>query len=154
MIARPCIRCGEPITFGSYCGDCKPDRKPSDHVAWKNNGKWKNLSAKARKLQPWCLDCRATTDLCADHIIPFSVAPELAHSIENLTVRCRSCNGRRGNTFAPDEAQQVVARLHAAYKRHPTCKGRQRIAVAEKALTRGDTPSGPADRSAVRRRGQ
>lgn len=158
MTLKPCLSCGTPTT-GSRCPDCRP-ADVRDHIASVNNGQWQRLSKSARRMQPWCLDCRTTENLCADHIIPVSVAPELAYSIDNLTVRCSRCNGRRGNTYTTAEAESVCATLQASYKRHPTRRGRERIAAAQKAvnnnnaLTRGDTPQATPPRSAVSRRGQ
>ena len=45
--------------------------------------------------------------------------------------------------FTNADATTVVTALHAAYRRHPTRAGRERIAAAENALTtRGDAPPG------------
>jgi hypothetical protein len=104
---------------------------------------WRALSVKARKQQPWCLDCRTHDDLTADHIVPKSIAPELVHAIENIAVRCRSHNSQRGNTaYTIDEAQQVLDALTAAYRRRPTKSGRERVNAAQRAIqTRGGAPS-------------
>lgn len=85
-------------------------------------------------MQPWCLDCGASEDLCADHIIPLAVAPELAMTAENVTVRCRACNGRRADRYSVADAQGVVDALRRSVGRRPSAGGRERLAVAERAL--------------------
>ena len=42
--------------------------------------------------QPWCSECRATSDLTADHSVP--IAKGGLHS--PLVVLCRSCNSTKG----------------------------------------------------------
>lgn len=145
MISRPCLGCGELIPAATYCRDCQPDPGPRDHVAWANNAQWKNLSKRLRSTQPWCDFCPATTNLTVDHILPVSDYPELTYSTENCRVLCRSCNSQRGNTYTQDEAHDVLTRLQSAYKRRPTRRGRERVAVAQRAIqtqgggTRGRT---------------
>jgi hypothetical protein len=65
-----------------------------------------------------------------------SDAPELAYAIGNLTTRCLSCNGKRGNRFTRAEAEDVLKRLPATHKRRPTKSGRERVNVALR-LTEG-----------------
>lgn len=144
MTLRPCLVCGEP-SAGPRCAEHTVTdtrvRKAKGQAA--HDPVWRKLSTKARKQQPWCQDCGAREDLTADHVIPKSLAPELVHAIENLIVRCRSCNSRRGATgFTGAEAAEVIARLQSTYRRRPTRAGRERIAAAENALTRGDAPAG------------
>jgi 5-methylcytosine-specific restriction endonuclease McrA len=150
---RCCIRCGEPSP-GSYCPGCRPadtrTRKTKGQAAY--DPVWRKLSQRARRLQPWCVDCGTTEDLTADHILPKVDYPELVHAIENLAVRCRSCNSRRGATaFTAHEAQAVLTRLQDTYKRRPTANGRERVNVAQRAVqTRGDAPGLPLTTPAVR----
>ncbi|BBZ04887.1 hypothetical protein MCHIJ_43240 [Mycolicibacterium chitae] len=144
MIARPCTGCGDIIATGSRCADCRPTRAstpPRSHVAYANNGKWKNLSKRLRKASPFCEFCGGTDHLQVDHIIPESIAPELAYTEENLRVLDRDCNNPRQATYTHEEAQTVLARLHATYRRRPTRAGRDRIAAAERALA--DLGGGP-----------
>lgn len=72
-------------------------------------------------MQPWCLDCGATDDLCTDHIIPIADRPDLAFEELNVTVRCRSCNGRRGAHCTDEERNAVLSaiakRLRRSYLR-------------------------------------
>lgn len=76
MTLTPCIDCGEPTT-SSRCPDClqvvrrddnrtRPDRK-TPPAARGYDTEWNKLSRRARRMQPFCTDCGATTDLQADH---------------------------------------------------------------------------------------
>lgn len=142
---RPCLVCGR-VTEGSRCPDHQP-RTPRSKDTRRRKGKgqaaydpiWRKLSTQARRASPFCIDCGAVDDLTCDHIIPKSIAPELVHAIENVAVRCRTCNTRKGSEFAAADAREVLARL-IAHHRHPSTVGRRRIAAAEAALTRGDAP--------------
>lgn len=142
---RPCIECGR-VTEQSRCPDHqRPTIRSKDTRRRKSKGQaaydpvWRKLSTQARRASPFCIDCGAVDDLTADHIIPKSVAPELVHAIENVAVRCRTCNTRKGSEIATADAREVLARL-MAYHRHPSVVGRRRIAAAEAALARGNTP--------------
>lgn len=149
MIARPCITCGEVIATGTHCAECRPARNDPrrSHVAAHNGPRWKNLSKRLRRRSPFCEICGDVERLQLDHVIPASVCEELTYVEANLRVLCTSCNGRRQNRYTHDEAQQVLARLHADYRRHPTRAGRERIAATETALaTRGEGVDGPKDR--------
>ncbi len=145
MTLRPCLVCGQPAA-NTRCDehrvkDTRRARRRPGQAA--HDPRWRALSNQARRAQPWCDDCGAVNDLTCDHVVPKSVAPELVHCIENVAVRCRSCNSIRGNTgYTDDDAQRVLAALTATYRRHPTRAGRERIAAAERALlTWGDAPS-------------
>ena len=140
MISKPCLVCGEP-TPRSRCPDHQLKDTPRSHVAYANNAKWKNLSKRLRKASPFCETCGSGDRLTVDHVIPESVAPELAYCEENLRVLCHTDNSIRQNTYTADEAQHVLNRLVAAYRRRPTRAGRERIAAAERALC--DQGGGP-----------
>lgn len=96
-LKRPCLKCGEP-THGSWCPEHKPQPSKSRRERG-YEGQWRKLSARARRIQPWCSDCDATTDLTADH------TPEawrrhdagLPIRLEDVDVVCRPCNSRRGH---------------------------------------------------------
>ena len=145
---RPCATCGVPSPR-NHCDDHTPKpaarHRPRGHVH-ANPAAWKRLSARARKAQPWCLDCGSTTDLCGDHIIPVSEAPELALEILNVAVRCRPCNGRRGNNCTDAERQAVHAAIRARKARLAKFHAAQRENDA--LPPRGDTPTGADFRSA------
>lgn len=114
---RPCLGCGCLIGRGSRCGPCTPKRKRPHGHPHTNTGRMKRLSQAVRKAQPWCLDCGTRDGLTADHIIPISERPDLAHEPLNLTSRCRSCNGRRGNTCADAEREQVLTAIRERTRR-------------------------------------
>ena len=59
---------------------------------------WQRLSARARRLQPFCSDCGATDDLTADHSPEAweRVAAGLPVRLADVDVVCRGCNSRRG----------------------------------------------------------
>lgn len=134
MIARPCATCGDLIPSSARCTTCRPTTpKPPGHVH-RNDARWKNLSKKIRRASPFCEWCGAVDGLQADHIIPQSVAPELAYAEPNIRVLCATCNNRRQNTYTTTEAETVLKRLVSAYNRRPTRSGRERITVAENAI--------------------
>ena len=86
------------------------------------------------KACPWCEQCGTTSSLTVDHILPVSDYAEIAYATENLTVRCRSCNSRRGTRYTLDEAQAVLTRLQRAYERRPTRQGAERVQAAQRAV--------------------
>ena len=134
MIARPCISCGEPIATGTYCTECTPVDHRVRHAIRSNPSRWKKLSAKARKLQPWCSTCGTSGDLTADHIIPIVERPDLAYVIENIDILCRPCNGRKAGA-PPSDAERLAVeqRLESARLR--------RIRAARTLADQGETPS-------------
>lgn len=149
MTLRPCLTCGEPAEQVRCPEHHKDTRTDREHVAWANNGRWKSLSKRLRRLAPWCEQCGATEVLTVDHLLPVSDYPELNYAIENCRVLCKSCNGRRGNRFTRDDAEGVLDRLREAYRRHPTKAGRECVDAAVRAvLTWGDAPSSRSDRPA------
>lgn len=95
MTLRPCLVCGEPAE-GPRCG-VHATRKPPP-AARGYDAAWARLSKRARRLQPFCLDCGATEDLQADH------TPEAWHRkaegkairLADVDVVCGPCNRRRG----------------------------------------------------------
>lgn len=96
-----CLGCGEP-TEGTRCGPCAYDHEQdTERPTREQRGydkAWRRLSERARKLQPFCLDCGATTDLTTDH------SPEawrrrargLSVRLVDVDVVCQACNNRRG----------------------------------------------------------
>ena len=108
-LARPCHRCGEP-TSATYCPDCRPaPAEPTRRLAtFAYDRRWRKLSTRVRKLQPFCLDCGSRDDLTADHIIPVTEAPELAHEPLNIAVRCRPCNSAKGDRCTDADRAAVL----------------------------------------------
>ena len=97
MTSKPCLTCGEP-SDRSRC----PDHRLDDHHQTAHqrgyDSRWRRLSAKARKLQPFCSDCGSVDDLPADH------SPEAwrRHAagkpirLRDIDVVCGPCNRTRG----------------------------------------------------------
>ncbi len=132
---KPCLGCGTP-TAASRCPDCRQGdtgRKGRSHVH-SNTAHWTARSKKLRRSSPFCEWCGATESLAVDHVIPVSVAADLAYAVENCRVLCRRCNGTRGNTYTTAEAQHVLAALQAAHTRRPTRAGRHRVEAAQLAV--------------------
>jgi hypothetical protein len=80
MSLYPCLDCHR-LSPSHRCPTCQKDRdrrRNARRLQYK--GTWEVTSRKARKAQPWCTRCGATTDLTLDH--------------ESGTVECRSCNSR------------------------------------------------------------
>ena len=96
-----CLGCGEP-TEGTRCGPCAYDHERAiERPTREQRGydkRWRRLSERARKLQPFCEDCGSTTNLTTDH------SPEawrrrargLAVRLQDVSVVCVACNNRRG----------------------------------------------------------
>lgn len=99
MTARPCVDCGDVIATGTRCDECRTIATPGKfrdrtHAHW-NTARWKRLSKRLRRMQPWCSTCGSTNDLTVDHIVPIALRPDLTYTLSNLDVLCRSCNGRK-----------------------------------------------------------
>lgn len=142
MTFRPCLVCGQPSPQ-SRCPAhrTKDTRRRTGPGEASHDQIWRKLSTQARRASPFCVDCGAVEGLTTDHLLPKVDYPELVHAIENVAVRCRSCNSRRGTKFAEADAQAVLDRLTASHTRRPTKQGAERIAAAQRALrTRGEAP--------------
>lgn len=111
MTLRPCITCGEPAD-GTRCPEhAAPARKSSPKPSAHSRGydaAWTKLSARARRLQPWCSDCGATEDLQADHTPEAWERKAAGKSIRlrDIDVVCGPCNRRRG-AARPTAPQQT-----------------------------------------------
>ena len=91
MTLKPCLDCGKP----------SPDTRCPTHTraASRTRGsaaargydhRWRRLSKRAIRNQPWCTDCHTTVDLTGDHL----VWP--ARTLADIDVVCRPCNSARG----------------------------------------------------------
>lgn len=100
MTLRPCLDCGEP-TDGPRCAEHTIATPVADKASATERGydaAWKRLSRRARRMQPWCSDCGATSDLQTDHT-PAAwerKAAGLAIRLCDVDVVCGSCNRARG----------------------------------------------------------
>ena len=111
MLANPCLTCGEPTLDGNRCKDCsdkyariqapRNDVRKDRKVAAAKRGydrAWRNLSERARHLQPFCSDCGARDDLQADHSPEAWERKErgLPIRLQDIDVVCGTCNRKRG----------------------------------------------------------
>lgn len=104
-----CMTCGQVIPAGTTrCTNCDREhdrrrlrkRQPpkTTSTARGYDAAWKRLSARARKLQPFCSDCGSTHDLQADHTPEAWDRKErgLAVRLKDIDVVCAPCNRKRG----------------------------------------------------------
>lgn len=102
---RPCIVCGVPSESWRCEDHPRKNRdKPLGGRHLQSNDErgydyaWQKLSARARKLQPFCTDCGATTDLQADHTPQAWERKNTGKPIrlQDVDVVCGPCNRARG----------------------------------------------------------
>lgn len=96
MTLRPCLACGRP-TDATRCADHQVDTKASARTRG-YNAAWDNLSRRARRLQPFCGHCGATTDLQCDHTPQAWERHDagLVIRLEDVAVLCGACNRAAG----------------------------------------------------------
>lgn len=124
MTLQPCLTCGEPSeanrceqhTLTTPCAPkAPPDSRGYDQA-------WRNLSKRARRLQPFCSDCGAVEDLQADHTPEAWARKAEGKSIRlvDIDIVCGPCNRDRG--AARGEGRQHNAlptqRLKAKFPSH------------------------------------
>ena len=99
-----CADCGTPYEKDGRgdCPECRPVQKDPPGRGTRHargyDAAWTRLSARARRLQPFCLDCGSPYDLTADHS-PAAWerrAAGKAIRLEDIDVVCRGCNSARG----------------------------------------------------------
>lgn len=93
---KPCLECGTP-TADTRCPD-HTIHPAKDRQTRGYDWAWQQLSARARKLQPWCTDCGTTDNLTADHT-PQAWRRKAAGKpirLQDIDVVCIGCNNRRG----------------------------------------------------------
>lgn len=110
-MTKPCLDCGD-LSEDSRCHTCmrqfhnlnrRGEDAHRDRLSPRERGydtAWKKLSAKARRLQPWCSDCGATEDLTTDHLPSAWVRKAAGKSIRlaDVDVLCKPCNARKGSS--------------------------------------------------------
>lgn len=141
-----CLDCGAltKVTkkFGSRCPECwgawrrAAKRLPNKeakrvHGDRGYNWKWRKLSEKARKLQPFCSVCGSTSDLQTDHTPEAWRRHEqgLAIRLQDVRVLCGDCNRRAG------EARPGSARYRRAEQRT-----REQRRARARAVASGEAP--------------
>lgn len=105
MVLRPCITCGQPGEQ-TRCTGCQTEQEKTYAKAPKSSAtsrgydnRWRTLSLRARRIQPWCSDCGSDQNLTADH------SPEawrrfeagLPIRLQDIDVVCIACNIDRGS---------------------------------------------------------
>ena len=93
-LPRRCLGCGTKIPAGSRCPRCAHKANTASRGY---GAAWQRLARQAIRSHPWCVDCGATADLTADHLVPLALGGQRLDPA-NVAVRCRSCNSRRGAT--------------------------------------------------------
>jgi 5-methylcytosine-specific restriction enzyme A len=94
---KPYVSCGE-LSDQSRCPEHRPQQVKASAASRGYDNAWTRLSRKARKLQPFCLDCGSTEDLQADHS-PEAWRRKAAGKtirLRDIDVVCGPCNRRRG----------------------------------------------------------
>lgn len=109
-LMKPCIECGE-LSDRNRCAEHRPKHAPKASRRERGyDAAWDRLSARARRIQPFCSDCGTTDDLTADH------SPEAWERkaqgkpirLQDVDVLCRGCNARRGAARGPNTRGQGV----------------------------------------------
>jgi 5-methylcytosine-specific restriction enzyme A len=112
-VVKPCIECGEPSTE-SRCDEhqLQPWRHHEGIARARGyDAAWDKLSRRARRLQPFCIDCYTTENLSTDH--KPSAWKRKAEGkpirLRDVDVVCLSCNVKRG-TSRPQGTRSEVDR--------------------------------------------
>ena len=113
---------------------------------------WKALSQRIRKRDGRCLRCQSKKHLCADHIIPRSVSPDLELREENLQTLCWQCNDEKGaayivsflpkNTSELDQwisvqVERTASRYREQYRKHLKSRNGRRYSEEVRANPHG-----------------
>lgn len=101
----PCIDCGELAT-GTRCNECRKEHNRNVAKRYAPRGSrsrgydsaWSKLSARARKLQPFCSSCGSKEDLQCDHTPAAWHRKErgLSVRLQDVDVLCGDCNRAAG----------------------------------------------------------
>lgn len=92
-----CLDCGTPCP-SSRCEEHEAERlarldlRRGGTTQRGYDGRWKRLSEKARRLQPFCSDCGTTEKLTVHHL------RWPATTLSHVVVLCQADNNRRGMT--------------------------------------------------------
>ena len=133
-----CPECGSVFTREDRvgrCTECQPTNRGgrtehAEHSARRGyDRRWRALSERARRLQPYCSDCGRQTDLTADHTPEAWNRRESGRSIrlQDIDVVCRRCNAERGAARGENIAPiNRSGRLHRLTDRCPICRAQVR----------------------------
>lgn len=115
---KPCIECGTPSTE-SRCDDHTPQTWRHHNGSARERGydrAWDKLSARARRLQPFCSDCHTTENLTTDH--KPSAWKRKAEGkplrLWDVDVVCAPCNLARGSSRPGSERAQGTRTVRAS----------------------------------------
>lgn len=113
-----CAQCGtvyDREANGASCPECKPPRTVTVATVMHErrrgttrqrgyDERWRRLSERARRVQPFCSDCGRTDELTTDHSPRAWQRRELGLTIrlEDVDVVCAPCNTERGPARGPD----------------------------------------------------
>lgn len=108
-----CIDCGRSVDHvtRARCDRCRPQfdkerhakhgdrtgRKSAarnEHQAFITSTAWRRVSRLVRLRDGACVECGATSQLTAHHLVPVRVDPSLALDPDNCITLCRRCHGR------------------------------------------------------------
>lgn len=133
---KPCLSCNELTDQGSRCETCqaavnrmsrrgqvtKTDNRSA--AARGYDWQWDKLSARARKLQPFCSHCGSKEDLQADHKPVAWERKErgLTVRLQDIQVLCGRCN-RAAGAARPGSAR--AAKAAANRRRRRAAAGRR-----------------------------
>ncbi len=109
-MTRPCLTCGAP-TADTRCPEHATAAQTARHRfrgsprARGYDRQWDLLSARARRLQPWCSWCGVTESLTTDHL-PSAWARKAAGKpirLRDVRVLCGTCNTNAGSSRPVDD---------------------------------------------------
>lgn len=80
---------------------------------------WRRLRLLVLARDPVCTICWQAPSTTADHVIPLSVRPDLAHVPSNLRGSCGPCNYSRGASLGNAQRQSAHARPAAVVPAGP-----------------------------------
>lgn len=117
-----CSDCGVTYTretSGGKCPECKPPRTVTVAVAMHEHRRgtstsrgyderWRRLSERARRRQPFCSDCGRTDSLTTDHSPEAWARREAGKTIrlQDVDVVCVVCNAERGPARGPEAVER------------------------------------------------
>lgn len=117
-VCADCGRTYEREQSNSRCPECAPPKAPTVARVMHDRSKrprkigytaaWDRLSARARRLQPFCSDCGREDQLTADHS-PAAWQRQAEGKpirLEDIDVVCRRCNAERGPARGSDAIER------------------------------------------------
>lgn len=131
MTLKPCITCGE-LGENSRCTDCQtahdrqyPDPRRRNTTSSGYDQRWRRLSERARKRQPFCSDCGRPDQLHADHlpIAWWRRDHGLPIRLRDIDVVCAACNHDRGEARPGSDRYNEWLKSTSTNKRDAVTRG-------------------------------